>query len=214
MSLLLRQACQETLDKFGLSMYHTEINNQGRYSPKHLNIVSECGKILVTITGITFTKNEPTRAEIEYAVELFNDFMVMHGKLMHNYVTRAKALQQLKDLKSDFGDFSVSEEKDYNWKNGQKEWYIKHYDVTIKDGPFAFQYEVSPDMKKTKFKDVNIRSGVAICHRRPLALQAWNEKELNKKVKKIKLYVQAFYDRAREQKAVNELLEKVTACNV
>lgn len=214
MSLMLRKACQETLDKYGLSMYHTEIGDSGyRGARKHLKIIGECGKELVTITGITFTRNEPKNAEIEYAVELFNDFMNMHGKLIQNYITRAKALMNAKKLATDFGDYSVSKEMDDKWVDGKRVNFLKHYRVSITDGTFRFIYSVSPDMKKiahidTEFAVHNARQKSA------KNIAAWKDTRITGKMKKAKEFVRLYYNRASEEKAVEELLQKVTACNV
>lgn len=211
---MLRKACQDTLDKYGLSMYHTEIGDSGyRGSQKHLKIVGECGKELVTITGITFTRNEPKNAEIDYAVELFGDFMNMHGKLMQNYVTRAKALMRAKELATDFGDYSVQKVMDDKWVDGKRVDFLKHYRVSIQDGPFKFIYIVSPDMKKTTFHDTEFWH-VGTKSKTPLALAKWTDTRIKAKMKKAKTFVKLYYDRAKEEKAVEELLEKVTACNV
>lgn len=54
MSLILRKHCQQHLDNVGLTMFHTEINHA-----KQLSIVGDCGKPLVNISGISFSRTSP-----------------------------------------------------------------------------------------------------------------------------------------------------------
>jgi len=70
MSLILRKACQEHLDNAGLDKLHVSINGD-----KRLAIVGECGQQLVTVKGIEFNNRAPSKAVIEYAVELFQKFL-------------------------------------------------------------------------------------------------------------------------------------------
>jgi hypothetical protein len=84
MSLILRRECQEVLDAADLHNFHVEIIN------KYLAIVGECGKPLVTISGIQFSRGTPSKAEIPYAVELFNAFVTKY-KLLFEEFTKIKA---------------------------------------------------------------------------------------------------------------------------
>lgn len=78
MSLQLRQLCQPKLDGMGLSKYHVRIESR-KYHTRNMLIVGECGKALTSISGIEFSRNNPVKAEIEYAVELLEAFLVKHG---------------------------------------------------------------------------------------------------------------------------------------
>jgi hypothetical protein len=82
MSLLLRKACQPTLEEFKLDNFHVAINTDTKY----LEIVSECGKPLLTISGITFTRLQPSGAEIEYAVELLTNYFSTHAAKITTYI--------------------------------------------------------------------------------------------------------------------------------
>ena len=85
MSLTLRQKTQDALNNVGLDDYHTRINEN-----KYLAIVGPCGQPLMTVTGIEFTRREPTIAEVAYAVELFETFLLDHGAEIQNYLTKMK----------------------------------------------------------------------------------------------------------------------------
>lgn len=86
MSLLLRKACQPILDAANMPNHHVEIdiNNMN----KHLHIVGECGQPLIQIQGITFSRNTPTKTEIEYAAELLQAFLVKYHSKIDEYLTR------------------------------------------------------------------------------------------------------------------------------
>jgi hypothetical protein len=90
MSLLLRKACQPLLNSVGISETHVSINDN-----KRLAIVGQCGQPLITIHGIVFTRKEPTKAEIEYCMELLEEFFDLHIKKILAYM---KALQKFKSM--------------------------------------------------------------------------------------------------------------------
>jgi len=73
MSLILRKECQDVLDNFSLNNYHVAISDN-----KSLRVVGECGKPLFSVRGIVFSRNTPSAKEIEYAVELLEDFLGTH----------------------------------------------------------------------------------------------------------------------------------------
>ena len=82
MSLLLRQKTQEALNNIGLTSFHTQITNN-----KTLEIVTRCGKPFVTIQGIKFNKNSLSLAEIEFASELFTQFLEVNKDKIETYIT-------------------------------------------------------------------------------------------------------------------------------
>ena len=85
MSLMLRKACQPILDESNLQNYHTEIDNDS--GDRCLRIVGECGKPLMQINGINFSRAAPTKVEIEYATELLQAFLVKYKNKIDKYVT-------------------------------------------------------------------------------------------------------------------------------
>lgn len=86
MSLMLRKACQPLLDNVGLNNYHVSIDPPS----KLLRIDGECGDTLAVVKGITFTRINPTNQEIEYAVELFDAFIIKYSAEITNLVTAIK----------------------------------------------------------------------------------------------------------------------------
>lgn len=79
MSLILRQKTEQLLKDAGLPEFHVQINN------KYLTIVGQCGQTIVTARGIQFSKNVPSNAEIDYAVELFTAFLERHVDTLREY---------------------------------------------------------------------------------------------------------------------------------
>lgn len=79
--LLLRQACQPLLNELGLSDLHVTIQD------KTLTVVGYCGKPIVAISGIQFSKNSVSNAERDFAVSLFQQFLVAYGKELKDFVT-------------------------------------------------------------------------------------------------------------------------------
>jgi len=88
MSLLLRQECQKVLDTNGLADYHVRIDGC-------LVISGMCGKPLINIYGIKFSKNQPTKAERIYAVELLEEFLLTHKKQIQYYIKEYQKFKQI-----------------------------------------------------------------------------------------------------------------------
>lgn len=89
MSLTLRKDTQDALNVVGLDDYHTRINEN-----KYLTIVGPCGQPLITISGIEFTRREPTKAEIDFACELFGTFLAENHHEITAYVRMLKKHKQ------------------------------------------------------------------------------------------------------------------------
>lgn len=81
MSLILRKNCQEHLNSIGLTSFHVGINDN-----KKLVIYTTCGKPFITVWGISFNRVSPTKDEIEYASELFNNFLIRHQQEIEDYI--------------------------------------------------------------------------------------------------------------------------------
>ena len=91
MSLIFRQLAQELLDSNDLPMLHADIHPQ-RYT---VQISTECGKPLTELNGVQFSRRSPTMAEINYAVELLDAFLIKHGQTIRDAI---KVHFELKDL--------------------------------------------------------------------------------------------------------------------
>ena len=154
MSLILRKQCQEGLNKEGLSHYHIQIAEHG----KHLQIVGECGKPLVEIFGIRFTKMSPAAGEIDYAAELFTEFLLTHGATIHQYVIKATAFQKLKEIKKTNAPFGIEEETNYD--NKIHEHVLTGYTISINDGIMQFSYRTDKKGGRFTFKSGTVRSSV------------------------------------------------------
>jgi len=123
MSLILRKQCQDVLDTFKLQEYHTAISE----SQNCLKIVTECGKPLVNIIGIKFNRQQPTIAEIEFAVELLTAFLGTHAPTINSYITKLRAFNKRPRLERKTKDFEI--DSPYRAESTQ---------CTFKDAPFKF----------------------------------------------------------------------------
>jgi len=86
MSLILREKCQPLLDDVGLDLLHVGITQ------KYFTIVGGCGKTLVTLGGIQFGSNNPTKRELDYAVDLFREFLRLNTKKLTDYVATSQSM--------------------------------------------------------------------------------------------------------------------------
>lgn len=89
MSILIRKGCQDLLDDAGLSMTHVGIES------KTLCIVGECGQPILHINGIKFDTTVPKKAEIAYAIELFEAFLTKHKEAITNFIKAKREFNQL-----------------------------------------------------------------------------------------------------------------------
>ena len=87
MSLILRTTCQEQLNDNGLGDYHVRLNGNNS-----LMIAAECGKPFVTIAGIQFASGRPTRAEINAAESLLEEFILTHRETIRAVIAAKAAL--------------------------------------------------------------------------------------------------------------------------
>lgn len=86
--LMLRKNTQPLLDAIGLEDLHTEIKSNV------LVLVGTCGKLLVSIDGISFN-GKPTAAEREYATELFKQFLEKHATDLKAFVAASKEFSSI-----------------------------------------------------------------------------------------------------------------------
>jgi hypothetical protein len=77
MSLILRKLAQEKLDAAGFPNIYADINNS-----LYMQLSTECGRPIAQINGVSFSRKAPTNAEIDYAVELLEAFLVKHKTTM------------------------------------------------------------------------------------------------------------------------------------
>jgi len=129
MSLLLRQACQKSLDDFGLNNYHVRINEHS----KTLTVVGECGAELINVHGIRFSRNTPTKDETEYAATLLDAFMGKHGVDVKDFITRNTLLKNTPKPVAKDGENYDSSYEGYDEDNMN----LYSYEYTSIMGPFS-----------------------------------------------------------------------------
>lgn len=115
MSLFLRKACQDNLDGVGLANYHIQVDE----STKCLQVVGECGDVLVSITGIRLSRMAPADKEIELAVSLFDDFLTKHTATFKEFMAaKARADIAYRPKEEDIKLSNVSTHDVREYRNG------------------------------------------------------------------------------------------------
>ena len=110
MSLMLRKKCEDILNDTFLQSFHADIDLDTRY----LRIVSECGKPLVTISGIVFSRVVPTNAEIEYCADLLDVFITKHKKELFSVIELQKKVNNAVDLVNKYPQYDFNTTSSYS----------------------------------------------------------------------------------------------------
>lgn len=136
MSLMLRKKCQPLLDSAGLANYHIEINDY-----KNVDVTGPCGKTFFTISGITFTRTNPSNAEIDFAAELLDNFLDAHIVHITKVLKAATVLQNTPEPvpSSDTIFFDVKNEKIIKTYQSQYDEYRRERSFKVfwnKEGKF------------------------------------------------------------------------------
>lgn len=187
MSLLLRKGCQDSLDAAGLGVYHVEITNNN-----YLGLVGECGQPLVTIHGIKFNRSTPSVAEIEYAVELFEAFLVKHKTNIMKYLKATQAFK-LKDeitLPDSLSETSYRNEFSY------------------KQGDFKVEFQFT---KSKGIENIEIKSKSKV----PITITEATKMKINKKL--LEANIKAIKDRLvyRElEQKVADMYSELSKCEI
>ena len=103
MSLLLRNACQQTMDNAGLGNFHVRTNT----TDNTMTIVGECGQPFVSISGIKFARLAPSNAEIPLAVELLEIFLIKHKSDFDLYVAELAKYAKIPEIKQNTEAFNI-----------------------------------------------------------------------------------------------------------
>lgn len=114
MSLILRSLAQPYLDNLGLSKYHVEVTT----GENTLTVVGECGKPLVYLYGVKFSKSAPDRTEIDLALPLLKDFLDLKYKEITEYITAATLLAETPYVSPNNGKYAI--ELDYYYSGDVK----------------------------------------------------------------------------------------------
>ena len=122
MSLILREACEEMMLDYALEGYYADLD----ITTKNLQIYTRCGRNIITIKGVRFSKLCPTASEINYAKVLLNNWLTDNEATFNTYQDGLIKLAQLKivPLTRIFEDasFKIIVNKEYSsYVNGQHE---------------------------------------------------------------------------------------------
>ncbi len=200
MSLILRQKCQEKLDDFGLGHLHITINNSNR-----LAIVSECGKPFMVLAGVQFSRQIPTIAEMDYAVELLDVFLGLHGDTILDYIRSEKAFTGKKKPRSKKFDMGFND----NLHTGG-------YNKAPNKDPessASFQdkfFKISLSTEKTKERLSILSSIDTISQLEKIQKYSPNMKD----IKECREFMNKYHKYNIEKLKVSELKSQLSVCNV
>ncbi len=192
MSLMLRKTCQIVLDNYNLQNYHVTISE----TTKCLAIVTECGKPLANIEGITFSRICPTKDEIVYASELLRDFLTTHKVQFGLYVTARNAFVKLKEIEMSSKDGMVY----FNTNYGKPDdMYLSYM-----DGPFKFHLDDVGNIAKIEINDEK--------KAKPATLTAY--KYSGSKATKAYKHLDAYRQYKKEERIINDMLLALSTCDI
>lgn len=190
--LLLRKSCQEVLDAHGLDMLHIEVQN------KYLCIVGECGKNIVSINGINFTKSKINENERDYATELFYTFIKKYKKKLKALINARKALKDsVKPKTPEFGTLNI-ETLYINGVYRKKENTLK---CKAKIDGYEFNFTVKE--KGIKLNDYVTIGAFSII-----------DSILSPYIREALLFIQALDEYEKLEETVKEVENDIQSCNI
>ena len=128
MSLILRTTLQDHLNNYGLGDYHIRIDGN-----QNLSIAAECGKPFVTVQGIQFASGRPTKAEINAANDLLEEFILTHRETIKATIVAKSNVAKypqltIEDLEAlDFTSRYNGIDKSIEWQDSMVNW---RFDMT------------------------------------------------------------------------------------
>jgi len=200
MSLLLRKACQDILEQFGLGAYHVDLN-----SSKSLSIVAECGKPLVSIHGIRFNRVIPNQVEIDFAAELLDNFMGTHNNLLQDYLKKEAAFKKFKLPDSEVYEAEVGN------SHVRHKGYVKTGTVSYDEGIFnhvlTYFFEEDKHVLKTSINEDKLEDNFSI----DSLTKAKCDKPLFTGAKK---YLGKWLEKDTMEDELSNLLNQVNQCDI
>jgi len=195
MSLILRRDCQQLLNDNSMSSAHVAIDT----SEKVLVIAGECGKPIVIVHGISFTRLPPTLAEIAYAKDLLEKFLVKYSAAIQKYMV-AKTVFNTWDVYnkvSDDGTFTI------NCINNYIAFSDRKYSITWDDGLFTIIYN-----NKNKLYEINVRNDIE----KLISLDTF--KYNREKAKEAINYLDEYIFYIKEEERLRGMLAKLSQCDI
>jgi len=191
MSLLLRNACQDTLDNAQLSNFHIRVNE---YS-KAMTIVGECGQPFVSISGIKFARVVPSNAELPLAVELLDAFLMKHKPDFDLYVQELAKFKSLPVVEMELNESSL----DFIGYNDTARWVSK-----VRSGCFQITINTDGTLFTIDMNGSDPAFSIAECAKGP------NLKHMQAGLAHLHSFIA--YEKAEE--TVKALKEKLSSCEI
>lgn len=192
MSLILRKDCQPLLDAAGLGDSHVQIN-----SCKNLDIVGKCGQPLATVWGVSFTRKDPTRVEIEYCKELLEEYLAQYGKKVITYMKALRAFRALDPVLQNTKDYEISTIQEWRRKQGEQET------ITYTDHPLKITLSAKADVKPV----IQLTDDATIVN--------CDEYRYNRKAASLaRAYLSKYLDYVKEGQKVEDLKQEMNTCKI
>jgi len=102
--LMLRKDCQPLLDAIGMVDAHVEVDKYNK-SPK---IVGSCGKSIVDLSGIVFSKNTINASERAYGVELIGKFLEDNKDKFEELLKLSESLETYRKMSIPTGTYKIN----------------------------------------------------------------------------------------------------------
>ena len=103
MALMLRKAAQPVLMAADLDLYHADLDRD----TKEFKLYTPCGKTFAVISGVLFGNLQPTKAEIDYACELLEFWLLRNKLIIDKYIAAFTKLQLYTNLPDKRDDMKI-----------------------------------------------------------------------------------------------------------
>ena len=181
--LMIRQLGQDILNTYALDDYHLTTDGN-----RNLQIQDDNGNVLLSPNGIQFSKSNPTKKEINYSLELLDNFLSKHFIIIKAYLDKLKAFRLMEKPKEKFDKFKMSAPYKHYGKNET------FYTLTYTDKFFKWSFkldtkvnvkpdsvEVNNNFSPNELKEYNFDEQYVIKKGLPFAKEfiAYNEEKLS-----------------------------------
>ena len=155
MALMLRQTCQDALNRADLDAYHADMDP----CSKLLTLYTPCGKQFAVVHGVQFSRLHPTQAENDYAVELLTHWLDRNEKKIENYIDAFETVQRLGDPKPKLlfkgAEITVALDQDRTYNHSRNEWVttLEVGDTTVDYNGVTYRIDENGDLASIIWKD-------------------------------------------------------------
>lgn len=143
MALLLRKTCEPLMQAADIDICYADIQEHS----KCLTLFTPCGKNLVSISGIKFSRLNPTKAEIDYAAELLEGWLITNKELLERYMEAFSVFQGMPNPRSSFHVGTIEIEYRHQTYHNPEGFYVRSngHKITLNMQLHIVEIEFSKD---------------------------------------------------------------------